>query len=244
MKKYYFQLLIAVYFVCTGSLYAQNAVYVDGKGVDMNTNIWGTIQQLDRREYSVENEQQYLDKNWLEGEIFMKTGVNIEGFPLRYDLVNQEIEIKAGSEIKVLPLSKVDSFSLIALNGKNKNYVSSITSHNYGNAPNPGCYEKVASADSWSLYKNYTVVLEQPNYNIALNTGSKDAKTKVITTYYFSHEDQTIEVVNSVKKFNEKLPRDIHDATKAYIKENRIKMKNEEDLVKMLSFLNSLTSSN
>lgn len=179
----------------------------------------------------------YLDKKWNKANILLyQTETIIEGYPVKYDVKSDLIEIKTNVGIKVLDVKKV----------KNLVWVDSISSapHYFVNAgefkkegvPSKGLLEVLVDG-TLPLVKKTEFFVKKPTYNAALDVGTRDTKIYPKETTYFVKEGEMIKVKGK-KDIAAAAPERAKEV-EAFIKVNKLNVNKEADLIKVFEFLNA-----
>lgn len=179
----------------------------------------------------------YLDKKWNKANILLyQTETIIEGYPVKYDVKSDLIEIKTNVGIKVLDVKKV----------KNLVWVDSISSapHYFVNAgefkkegvPSKGLLEVLVDG-TLPLVKKTEFFVKKPTYNAALDVGTRDTKIYPKETTYFVKEGEMIKVKGK-KDIAAAAPERAKEV-ETFIKVNKLNVNKEADLIKVFEFLNA-----
>lgn len=179
----------------------------------------------------------YLDKKWNKANILLyQSETVIEGYPVKYDVKSDLIEIKTNAGIKILDVKKV----------KNIVWVDSITSapHYFVNAgefkkegvPSKGLLEVLVDG-TLPLVKKTELFVKKPTYNAALDVGTRDTKIYLKEIIYYAIEGEMVKVKG--KKDVLAAAGDRANEIESYIKSNKLNMNKEVDLIKVFEFLNS-----
>lgn len=179
----------------------------------------------------------YLNKNWNKSTILLyQSETMIEGYPVKYDIKTNLVEIKSPSGIKILDVRKI----------KNLVWIDSLTSFTHyfvnGNeyksegTPVTGLLEVMADGQI-PLLKKTGIYVKQPTYNAALDVGSKDVKIYQKEEIFYSKDGQLKRVKN--KKDVLAAAGDRFKEVESFIKQNSINVNKETELIKVFDFLNA-----
>lgn len=179
----------------------------------------------------------YLNNSFLPTQLYYGDE-KLDNIFYRYNAYNEEVEIKQknveGELIRGLGKDKKIS---LMVNGKPMSFKTFIDKQ--GNTQN-GYLTLLADGD-YKLYKHVEVTFKEAKK--AENTLVKDipAKFTQFDEYYVEGPDGKVisQVELSTKKLLNSLPEDKKASLAAYLKKNRIKIKEEQDLIKAIAFLNS-----
>lgn len=172
----------------------------------------------------------YLNKMFSQANFIISDKVNIEKAPARYNAYSDNIEFTKGDEILALlsdnPFTKIEfpdtNQTLVKLNIDDdlKGYFFEIV------RGKNSLYKKVKAKFNDFVPAANSYAMDRPaNFNI-LNP-----------TYYINTEKGFIKRPNNKKEIIEQLP-EKREALNTFFKENKIRFDKEEDLKKLVSFLN------
>lgn len=184
----------------------------------------------------------YLDTRWRKSSILLyENNKMIEGFPVRYDIRTDEVEIKSKKAIKVVKGTKVKSFVWIDSASKNLEYfVNAKDFKDADNVPYSGFFQ-VLTDGKVSLFKKTLIEIKKADYNIQLNVGSRDDKILKKSEFYVLKDNQVIELPASKKKvialFDEK-----SEVMDRFIKENNLSVTKGDQLKIIFDHYNSLVN--
>ncbi len=175
---------------------------------------------------------------------FVKTSMYYNGkfennIYYRFNAYNQEIEIKAGVDAKepILAINK-DKKIAIEVNNKPMAFKTFVTSKD---KTLNGYLIDLYEGEEYDLYKREYAIYSpgRPSPNSFLPP--VPARFTNFTEYYFQKKgvDRIDEIVLNNRKLLKLLDGDIKAKTKAYLKDNNLNIKNEEDLIKVFEFLNT-----
>jgi hypothetical protein len=184
----------------------------------------------------------YLNTHWKKSSILLYDDQKlIEGFPVRYDILTDELEIKSTKGIKVLKGSKIKSFVWIDSLSKTPDFfVNAKDFNDSDNVPYSGFFQVLADG-SLPLFKKTLIDIKKADYNIQFNVGSPDDKILKKSEFYALKENNVIEIPASRKKlvtlFGEK-----SEQMEQFIKENNLSSMKEDQLKIIFEHYNSLVN--
>ncbi len=184
----------------------------------------------------------YLDVQWKAASILLYDKDKlIEGFPVRYDIHLNELEIKAKNGVKVLKGDKVKSFVWIdSLTNSPIYFVNAKEFKNEYNVTITGFFQ-VLTDGSLPLFKKTNVDVKKADYNVQLNVGSLDDKILKKHELYAVKGHRVIEVPSSKKKLLPLFGDKSKDVEK-FIKENALTTNKEYHLTNIFKHYNSLVN--
>jgi len=183
----------------------------------------------------------YLDDDWHLGSFKMKGAPLYEGFLLRYDLQHQNLEIRVKEEIKVCVLSMLDEFYFIDKSTNQYQHFLNIKAINDAYIIGHKGVVEILIDDKAPLYKQFYLVTQKANYSPTTDTGSKDNKIIKKSSYYLASNGQLVKFYQSLKK-NKKALGNEYELLETYEKEHKLKLKNEKDMISLVTYYNLLLS--
>jgi len=180
----------------------------------------------------------YYNQDWLAGSLQLTNNEYIENVPIKLNLLDKTIEIETETEIKVVQLYRVKNFTLT--NGTTSQYFENSTNYlTTTNSDITGVFEILVNGDT-KLFLNPKVVLLPANYNEAVNAGTNNDKYTRSDKFYIYKNNELKNIYNSkssvLKNLNDKA-----EELKIYSKENNLKFKEKEDLIKILEYYNTIS---
>jgi len=167
------------------------------------------------------------------GQIYFPNGDSILNHNINIRLDIAGIEIYYGSEIKVLPLALIHSVS-VGLNV--------FVTHKYFDAQYniPKGFYKILVDGSYSLLAHMNYEIQQQNYNAQFDVGNTKAKVFKENNFFVIGGDfEVLDLTDTRKKIACKFFPD-PQLSMAFLKENRVRMKNADDLVKWVTYENRI----
>lgn len=143
----------------------------------------------------------YLSTHWKNSTILLyEKDKLIEGYPVRYDIQLDELEIKARNGIKVLKGSKIKSFVWAdSITRIPEYFVNAKDYKNEDNVPFTGFFQVLADG-THPLFKKTFIDIKKADYNIRFNVGSHDDKILKKSEFYTVKNNQVIELPAGRKK--------------------------------------------
>ncbi len=178
----------------------------------------------------------YWDNHWAQSSLLMyNRSEAIEGYLIRYDIYKNEFEFKLSGGVKVLQGALVkDMIWLDSLTGTTRVLINARDFTEDG-AKVSGFIEVLAEGKN-SLYKKLRLEILKPDFNPALNVGSKDARILKKEAFYFNQGTELTRIKS--KKSLEPLLQGKAEQVEKYLKTENIRFNSENDLVKLFQFLN------
>jgi hypothetical protein len=158
--------------------------------------------------------------------------------PSRYDVLNNELEIKTTGGIMTLPTKLVERYSF---KGKQKDSVFFVNAaaYKFEDTPFDGFLQQLVDGE-FQLLKLIRAEIVKPSYNPSLEVGDRDAYIVKKETLYYSLPDK---MISKIKGKSEMLSLfgGKKELMKSFISSNRLGFKNEDDLIKIFDYFNNLT---
>jgi len=179
----------------------------------------------------------YLNKNWNKSTILLyQSETMLEGYPIKYDIKNNLIEIKSASGTKILDIRKIKNIVWIDSVTSVTHYFVNGNEYKIDGVPVSGLLEVVADG-SVPLLKKTGVYVKQPTYNAALDVGTKDVKIYQKEEIYYATEGQLTRIKN--KKDVLAAAGSRYKEVESFIKKNSINLNKENELRRIFDFLNA-----
>jgi LAO/AO transport system kinase len=182
----------------------------------------------------------YLDSQWALTSIEIdNVNKNLEWYWTRYDLQANELEVKVPGGVKVLSGSIFKKFSIKDTTGNERKFINAKSFKKDG-VPLSGIAEIMVDGER-PLLKIYHLEIQRPDYNPALNAGTRDTEvSKEVNRYYVI--DGELVKIPSIKKFIASLGEQSAKVND-FIKMNNLSLRAEKDLISIFRFYNSLLKS-
>jgi hypothetical protein len=182
----------------------------------------------------------YLDLNWRSGSIMLYgTEKMLEGYPVRYDLLREEMEVKAKNGVKVIEGKKIKSFVWVDSLTKKPQYF--INSKEYKSADDVallGFYQIMADG-KLPLFKNTDAVIKEANYSVQFDVGNRDDQILKKEKLFYAREGKVYPVPGSRKKLIAVFP-DHQEEVAKFIRINALSLSDESHVEKIFQHYNSL----
>lgn len=152
---------------------------------------------------------------------------------MRYNVFNQDLEVTLGGSIRYIKCKDVKSFSL-TYKGKQSFFINSEF-YTQDVKLKKGYFQIVENGKAQLLRKIFTEI-QEANYNIALNVGSKNASL-LQKPQYFVIKDKKLEKVRGKRQLVRFFKALGYDA-KTVIKQNKLRVRKDKDLRKLIQLYN------
>lgn len=178
----------------------------------------------------------FEDENFSKGKLYDNTEL-IGDFYLRYNAYDDEIELKQTllPEEPVQSLVKNSTFKAIY---KNDNYSYKAYTNAKGQLVTG--YLRLLTKGNYALYHKLQAVFVPATVPVNPQTRPTPSRFAQFETYYMSLNgiDQIMEVPTQQSKFIALFDKPIQASLKKHMKENKIKLKEEADLILLFDYLN------
>jgi hypothetical protein len=182
----------------------------------------------------------YLNKKWNTATILLyQSETMIEGYPVKYDVKSNLIEIKSTTGIKILDVRKIknmvwrDSVTTIP------HYFVNANEYKKDGAPYSGLLEVLVDGPM-PLLKKTELFIKQPTYNDAMGSGSKDVKIYLKPLIFYSKDGELVEVKNKKDVLN--ASGGLSKEVEAFIKNNKLSISKDAGMIRAFEFINSKKS--
>lgn len=171
----------------------------------------------------------YLFDEFNPASIVLRAGEGYEAIPMNYNVFNDDFEFMM--EDVSYSLGNNDIVKYIEIDGRKFFY----RSYTYNSANIKGYLELVADG-KYRFFKKHRIIYTEPQST----TGYKEAQPASFRPrspdYFIALESGKIMYFNKLKDIPDMIPERSKEI-KAYIKDNRLKARREEDIVQLASFL-------
>lgn len=182
----------------------------------------------------------YLDPKWNPASILMFDSEKvIEGYPVKYDVEGDAIEVLVGKQIKLIKGSLVESMVWYdSITGLPRAFVNAKGYTENGKGLS-GLLEVLVDGNI-PLIKKTTIWVKRPDYVVAFDVGSKDTKINKRETFYYAKGKELYGIKS--KKQLISLFGDKGEEIGSFIKVNHLNIKEQRALEHIFAHYNSLTS--
>jgi hypothetical protein len=181
----------------------------------------------------------YLDIEWKKASIAVYTTAKLlDGWPVKYDLRANAIEININKELKVLDARLVKSMMWIDSIGNVPHNFVNGKEFRIDGVPLTSLIEVIVEG-KLALYKQYTYWIKKPDFNPALNVGSVDERIYKKSLFYYS-SGKDLHPVPQKKKGLAAVFGDKASLVSSYMETNDLDLRAEADLERIFVYYNSL----
>lgn len=204
----------------------------DGLVLNAMGSISDKLDKLDYTDNSIEGSP-YMSNSFAPGQLYYGDEA-VGNIFYRYNAYNEEIEIKqTNSEAEsILGLSKDKNIRLVT-NGKPMSFKTIVDKS--GNTKN--AYLTLLADGNYKLYKHLEVTFREAKKAENSFVKGSPAKFSQFTEYFLEKPDA--KRIDQIELNNKKLVQLVgNDALNTFLKENKLKVKDENALIKVVHFLN------
>lgn len=191
----------------------------------------------------------YLTDNWASGQLYITLNRLLETDSFKYDIENNQFLINTEKtatptpdQLRVINSSTVNAFKVKDPAKGERLFVNATNAGlTIQGQPAMGFVEVLVSDTGMSLFRKIDTETIHASYNVALAAGSKQDRIVKKEAYYVQKGDQ-MELFEITRKKKHNLPHFSNNraAVEEYIKSEKINFKEAPDLVKLVTFYNTL----
>ncbi|WP_276370707.1 hypothetical protein [Chryseolinea sp. H1M3-3] len=222
-------ILLSVLYLFIGSPTLAQAT--TGRNIDDHLLIKDAQRALGAKEENIEGTP-YLDDSFTQGEVYFAKGKPTV-VPVRYNIYKDWVEYQQNNQTYILdPNERIKKIKL----GERILIVESFESRG---KTKQGYFILIDSGKVMLLSKK-TVTYRERTEAKALEAGATPAKyTQGPDRFFFKVENGQVQSVENVKSVIAALPNN-HDELNRFVKEEKISVRKEKDLVRLIKYYNSL----
>lgn len=180
--------------------------------------------------------QAFLNEEWMTGMLISAEGdVSKKEFLVKYDFLNQELNVNISQVAYVAPNSAIGGFILKGLQGTSFEDRKFVFDKPKGWKKRKTFFE-IIETGAIELRMHYYAEKLKPNYIPALDVGDINEKIVKKNYHYLKDKNGFFKIPTKKKaaiKFFQAYPR-----AKTYLKKNKVNFKKTEDLKKLVQFMN------
>lgn len=173
----------------------------------------------------------YLVDNWAKGNVKFFNAKTAENLDLKFDVLDNILVLRGADDAENIFSEKISEFSL-TISGKERLFKTGFVDSK--NQLVPSYLEVLYNGKAKFFCNNTKVIIESKEYN----TPTITKKIEDGLEYYFSKDSNQISLV----KLNEKsvLQYLANPTLSKYVSDNKLNLKNREDVIKLLQHSDSL----
>ncbi len=227
MKKHTFTLLCLLCIISM-NVFSQQSLTGSGNG-ETNFNEAYFTRYVPTIKYEEIDGSPYFNDDWSSGTIKLRSGVELKIESCKYDIYEEKLMfLKDETPLYFSSPEDIESFTI----GSSKFINLKLDNNN-------DFYEKLFEEVNFKLLKEYKCVFVEGKETDGINPATKD-KYKVNSNYYLKNENEDLKKIKLKEKSVIELMSDKENEIKKYIQENKLKFKDEKDLVEIFKFYSTL----
>jgi hypothetical protein len=181
----------------------------------------------------------YLTDTWNTGNVHLGGNRVLKGFPLKYDLEHNLLEIKADSQVRVCPAGQLERFEWTdAVTGNRRVFLNGVPYTYPGGQRATGVLELLTDGGLQLLAQARTDV-QPPTYTPAVDMGRREARVEVKEKLWVATQKALREWPARGDK-NAVLFGAHAEKVMAFVKTNRLKFNRRDDAARIVAYYNSL----
>jgi hypothetical protein len=179
----------------------------------------------------------YLNKNWNKTTILLyQTEKMLEGYFVKYNLQDDQLEVKTNQGIKMLDVKKVKNIVWIDSLTTSIHYFVNGAEYKLDGVPTTNLLEVLVDGEM-PLLKKTILFVKEPTYNVAFDVGSRDKKIYQKSSLYYARQKDLYKIKG--KKDVQEASGSDKPAVDEFIKSNKLNLNNDSDLIRVFEYINS-----
>lgn len=226
---------------CLLPLYSegQTSTEADQTIFDLDVNPGALIRELPVEKGDLQGST-YLYDEWLPAYVRLKNGSIIRNFPVKLDVHNRMLEVKGPDMVRVCAFDRIGALDLKQpSSGDTLHFLPTGDYAAGGDAAQEGLFRVLYSGRTMVVAHPYTEIIKA-TYVPTVDVGSKSDKLVMHNDYYFIDAGGRYWPVSKRAGKNMAYFGDRSDQLEEFIKENKLKFSQEEDLVRIFRYFDSL----
>jgi len=202
-----------------------------------NTAPGGIINEVFQLEITNKNHY-YLNKDFQNGSIFLKSGLSLINHSIRYDYMTDQIEVLFNDEVRSLKGQFLDYYEFKdSLTGYFKIYLhaSRLVQDELG-------FYELLYDDHIALVRKDQLNSRKPSYVPALDVGDRAVQYFIESKYFIVMNDQLIPIQRK-KKSRINAFGEYFEAIENFIKSNKLDVESDQGLIRIVRYYNELDTS-
>ncbi|MEM1137261.1 MAG: hypothetical protein AAGI07_15590 [Bacteroidota bacterium] len=180
----------------------------------------------------------FWNEDWHIGRAVLKDKKIVEGYKLRYDLGNNQLEVMVNNDIKVLPLKELHYFEWVYEEDSAVSFFVNGLDYKIEGVGLVGICE-VLTMGMVQLFMKRDVNISRDNYVTGFNNARSVERGNARTEFYLAEGNRLLPITKKEKdnliQFGEK-----GDEIKSFVKRSKLRWKKPEDLIKIVDYYNQL----
>lgn len=172
---------------------------------------------------------------WLAGAVKLSDGRTVQGYPLRYDIANECVDLQTLGTVKTIPAKVIEEFTLRDGNGSHR-FIDAGSYFGLVTQGSNGFYEVLVEG-KMSLLVQTNLDVQKGNYVTALDAG--DATDRIVKKEVFYLMDgKGLVILPTNKKKRLSVLKEYLPSVESRLKTENWKVKKTADLVKLVNYMN------
>ena len=232
-----YRFALSFFLLIGGSLFPENLPAQTGTN-GQPIKVFGPM-RVREKAYIPGNDPQelYIYTDWHTGTFESTKGHRIENYQLRYDILNELLEIKVGAQIKILPWEQLSRFSWLVDDQYLEQYINGgrlLVNNEIGY----GVYELILDGRIKLMAKNSPRLIKA-YYIPQLDVGHREDRFVRRYDFYLAHRNKLTKIP-SKQKDGHKVFGNYSAQIKKYTRRYQLSFNQKEDLIRIITYFNHL----
>lgn len=180
----------------------------------------------------------YYTEEWQAGNVKLKNGNLLRGYFIRYELVRNQVEIIIGREIRVISGDRIEFFEWYNTQVFQSVKFLNKSTYQFHKEVTPGFFEILVEGDA-ILLKRTLVTSLRGSTSPTLVANTKASSIEKFELFYLVI-DGVAEELHGNKKKKLDLFGSKSDVITSYVRENKLRLSDEDQLIKVAQYYNTL----
>lgn len=198
-------------------------------------------------QFQLTNAQQFAENSWHSGKILLDTEDTLSG-NLKFSLQNDVIQVEMNGSLQTFTSRKVLSFNFYDRFEQRERTYYTLPFTKVSNYKTPTFFELLAQGEAITLLGREALAT-QTTYNNYYNPYNPNPNfpttyTFIKTSFYFLYKNGKIKPYDGTKKGLLVLLQDREKDIKEYLKNNKVRFENKEDIINLINYYNQQKAKN
>lgn len=182
----------------------------------------------------------YLADQWNTGDVYLGPNRVLNGYPLRYDLEHNLLEIKADSQVRVCPAGQLEKFEWTDGSSGNRRVFLNGAPYTCPDGRRATGVLELLTNGPLQLLAQAAISVQPPTYTPAVDLGRREARIDVTEKLWVA-SGKALREWSARGDKNAGLFGARAEKVMAFAKTNRLKFNKREDAARIVAYYNSLT---
>lgn len=187
--------------------------------------------------------QRFVEEAWHEGTVLLESGDSLQG-NLKFNLSEEIIQVDMRGSLQTLTSRKVLSFKFFdRFDNRNRSYYT-LPFSKVADYKTPTFFELLWQGDHITLLNREAFVTQtstNPYYGgFGMRNNFPVTYSYIKNNFYFLYKNSKIKLFDGTKKGILILLQDREKDIKNYLKDNRVRFDNKQDMIRLIDFYNAL----